>query len=105
MACGVHHEHVEVRVVLGTKRLQAFLEPRTRVRRDDHGDDRRGLLLRHQGHATADARHEPGGQPPNTLAIVSNMQYTSERMPPSAASGTTSRRALLRTVDKRRSKT
>ncbi len=60
VARGIHHEHIEVRVVLTAKRLQAFLEPRTRVRSDHHGDDRRGLLLRHHGHATADSRREPG---------------------------------------------
>ena len=63
VARGVHHEHVEVRVVLSAERLQAFLEPRTRVASDHHGDDRRGLLLRHRRHATADAEPEPGAQP------------------------------------------
>ena len=56
VARGVHHEHVEVRVVLRAKRHQAFLEPRARVTSDHHGDDRRGLLLRHLGNATVDAR-------------------------------------------------
>ena len=54
VARGVHDEHVEVRVVLSAKRLQTFLEPPTWVTSDHHGDDRRDLLLRHQGHATAD---------------------------------------------------
>jgi hypothetical protein len=63
------------------------------------------LLLRHQGHATADATQEPGGRLRITLAVVSSLQYTSERMAPGAASGTSSRRAPLRTVINRRNKT
>ena len=70
VARGVHHEHVEVRVVLSTKRLQAFLEPQTRVTSDHHGDDRRGLLLRHRGHATADA-HAGAGRPAPDYACCS----------------------------------
>ncbi len=62
VARGVDHEHVEVRIVLSAECIQTFLEPPTWVIGDHHGDDRRDLLLRHQGHnATAHVEHEAVG--------------------------------------------
>ena len=73
VARGVDHEHVEIRVILSAKRLQTFLEPPTWVIGDHHGDDRRDLLLRHQGHhATAASALGTGADAaPVPLAIVS----------------------------------
>ena len=93
VARGIDDEHVEVRVVLSAECLQTFLEPPTWVIGDHHGDDRRDLLLRHQGpNATADiepdasesgsalARRrgadlgEVAMSAPGTLAIVSTRE-------------------------------
>ena len=72
VARGVDHEHIEVRIVLSAKSFQTFLEPPTWVTSDHHGDDRRDLLLRHQGHhATADPRSGTAVRAGNMLAIVS----------------------------------
>ena len=94
VARGVDHEHVEVRVVLSANSLQTFLEPPTWVTSDHHGDDRRDLLLRHQGHhATADPGCETGAGTGKLLAIVStratkrSIQMTDRRQELTQAAG------------------
>ena len=71
VARGVDDEHVEVRVVLSAECLQTFLEPPTWVIGDHHGDDRRDLLLRHQGpNATADIEPDRASLAPPSAGVA-----------------------------------
>ncbi len=82
-ARGVHDQHVEVRVVLSGKRLQASLEPQGRVGSDHHGDDRRDLLL----------GHHRGRNPTATTRSLRSKSTLARHPRPSLTRCTTSRRA------------